>query len=177
MMVDDQWLAHYAGRFLGGKALKWHIGLDAATRNSWKTLAPALAAQFPDPPSYTAGLNISAGRIPFRRLDEVIPTPSFLPRSEEEWLRQAKDRKELYEKEGESLPGVYWLLCHRSEEIPLHAIRTGTDTCTRPLYTARAWFNGGLHPGKCGRHLPGKGHMAATSLTYMLFSRPHSLRP
>lgn len=44
---DDKWMAEYAATKMSGKALRWHIRLDSATRTSWKVLEVALIDEWP----------------------------------------------------------------------------------------------------------------------------------
>ena len=80
-----------------------------------------------------------------------------MPRTQERWLKEARERRRVYDGVGDGgLTSVHWLLVEKGESIPEAAIQTGIDTHGDQLYSARAWVEGGIHPGKCARHLPGK---------------------
>lgn len=141
-----------------GNALKWHARLDSETRASWAKLEQALLCYSSEPPSYVAGgTTATSSRAAVERLGQEVSPPASFPRSENEWLDAAEERRQLYEKAGRVLQApVQWLLVRAGEDVPDIAIQTGVDTCGETLYTARAWLAGGLHPGKCGRHLDGE---------------------
>jgi hypothetical protein len=50
-------------------------------------------------------------------------------------------------------PLVSWKLVEKNEIIPDDALPIGREADGTPLYAARAWWEGGLHLGKAGRHL------------------------
>ncbi|KAH8915322.1 carbohydrate-binding module family 12 protein [Atractiella rhizophila] len=47
---------------------------------------------------------------------------------------------------------VYWIMAEHGE-IPHNAIPIGRERDGKPLFAARGYYKGGVHPGKCGRHL------------------------
>lgn len=155
---DDRWIATVAARFMQGDALHWLLGLDPSVRERWPSLESALLQEPHDVPTSLVDEKSGLGRLPLDRLDQKMLAPPFLKLKESEWLKLAKARREKFENEGNALaPGlVQWLLMRNGEELPGCAIQTGSEPWGQPLYTARAWINGTLRPGKCARHLYGK---------------------
>lgn len=77
---------------------------------------------------------------------------SRFPSSENEWLAQARFRRAAYTHMF-ALPALRWVLVEEGEGITDRALQTGTEDSGEPLYSIRAWYNGGLHIGKAGRHI------------------------
>ncbi|PVU85299.1 hypothetical protein BB560_007076 [Smittium megazygosporum] len=44
-----------------------------------------------------------------------------------------------------------------NNSIPPNAVQGGVEADGRPIFVARAFYKGGLHPGKAGQHLEGGG--------------------
>ena len=47
---DDAYITSYVAACLTEDALRWHISLDDATRDSWRSLERAMITAFPPPP-------------------------------------------------------------------------------------------------------------------------------
>jgi len=71
--------------------------------------------------------------------------------SQGNWMNDAKTRTEQFNQNGPTAP-VTWVLVHGTN-IPQDAIEGGRDGDGSPLYVARAYYEGGVHPGKAGRNL------------------------
>ncbi|KZT36595.1 hypothetical protein SISSUDRAFT_961284, partial [Sistotremastrum suecicum HHB10207 ss-3] len=50
-------------------------------------------------------------------------------------------------------PPLRWVLLEGGAPIPSDALQTGTEVDNEELYSVRAWYKGGVHPGKAGEHL------------------------
>lgn len=44
---DDAWIARFAGTFMMGGALRWHVGLPLEQKRSWRALRQALFEKYP----------------------------------------------------------------------------------------------------------------------------------
>lgn len=66
------------------------------------------------------------------------------------WLRDAQARTDTYYRDG-GREVVTWVL-NKGRNIPQYAIEGGSEN-GETLYISRAFSYGGVHPGKCGRHL------------------------
>ena len=138
-------MATYAAGQMVGKALKWHAELDTQMRTSWIQLERTLLSYFPEPHPY--GL-VPAGRVLVEHWQRM-QAPSFTPTTEEEWLREARQRRAAYDKAGPgALSSVHWLLVEEGESIPNTAIKMGARKNGPDMFTTRTWYKGGLHPGK-----------------------------
>ncbi|OMH79424.1 hypothetical protein AX774_g7157 [Zancudomyces culisetae] len=58
--------------------------------------------------------------------------------------------------EASKKPEFEWVPA-RDGYIPPNAVVGGTEIDGTPLYVGRVFYDGGLHPGKCGPHLEGGG--------------------
>lgn len=67
------------------------------------------------------------------------------------WLKEAQARTTEYHRNGPQSGSVSWILVHGTN-IPAEAIVGGEEN-GQALYISRAFQEGGLHPGKAGRHL------------------------
>jgi hypothetical protein len=70
------------------------------------------------------------------------------------WLQEARNRTDQFNQRGPT-SATTWILASGTN-IPQGAIQCGKEKSGDPLYVCRAYYQGGLHLGKCGRHL-GKG--------------------
>jgi hypothetical protein len=64
-----------------------------------------------------------------------------------DWLSSARARTKLYTESRGVKPPVMWKLVEGSD-IPRDALPIGQEADGAPLYSARAWHEGGLHLGK-----------------------------
>lgn len=146
---DDAWMANLASTFILGRAFDWRSGLPPATRSSWKLLEQALTQSF-SPPVQGWGLN--AKRIGIRSWEPAVEASCLrLPSSEEEWL--ALGRRRRAEMSSSAPWSVAWYLVEKGEQIPPHAIPTGSEESGQ-LFSIRVWKEGGLTLGKHGRAHP-----------------------
>lgn len=76
----------------------------------------------------------------------------IMPQSRDAWLTEARFRRAAYS-QSFALPSLRWVLVEEGEPIPDDAIETGIEASGEPLYSIRAWHNGGLHLGKGGHHI------------------------
>jgi len=72
----------------------------------------------------------------------------------EVYYQNVDHRMEKYNNERHHLGPVHWVES-RNGQIPPDAIPAGHESNGETLYVARAWCEGGVHPGKIGRHLNG----------------------
>lgn len=86
-------------------------------------------------------------------------------RSRDGWLREARFRRAAYS-QSFALPSLRWVLVEEGEAIPDDAIETGIEATGEPLYSIRAWHNGGLHLGKGGHHIFEGGSISWGSQEY-----------
>ncbi|EIW69915.1 hypothetical protein TREMEDRAFT_68366 [Tremella mesenterica DSM 1558] len=70
----------------------------------------------------------------------------------DEWYKAALARTEFYKNTTGVKPLVMWKLVERGEHLPNDALPVGREENGQILYTARAWWEGGVHPGP-GIHL------------------------
>ncbi|RXK41676.1 hypothetical protein M231_00911 [Tremella mesenterica] len=71
----------------------------------------------------------------------------------DEWFRAALARTQFYKNTRGVKPLVMWKLVQRGEHLPNDALPVGREENGQILYTARAWWDGGVHLGKAGVHL------------------------
>lgn len=66
------------------------------------------------------------------------------------WLAAARARTAYYAQGGTMRPPLRWVLVEadKGQDIPEDALQTGTEADGQKLYSARAWFRGGVHLGK-----------------------------
>ncbi|KAG8896067.1 hypothetical protein FRC00_006546, partial [Tulasnella sp. 408] len=146
---DDMWMANLASTLVLGRALDWHSGLTPATRSNWKLLEQALIQSF-SPPVQTWGL--SAKRIGIHSWEPAVESSCLrFPDTEEEWLAQGRRRRA--EMSSSAPWSVAWYLAEKGEQIPPHAIPTGSEESGQ-LFSIRVWKEGGLTLGKHGRAHP-----------------------
>ncbi|KAG8985478.1 hypothetical protein FRB90_004679 [Tulasnella sp. 427] len=81
------------------------------------------------------------------------------------WLSDARIRRAAYT-QSFALPSLRWILVEEGEPIPDDAIETGIEATGEPLYSIRAWHNGGLHLGKGGHHIFKGGSISWGSQEY-----------
>lgn len=152
---DPEWMIRIASPCFAGDALEWHASLPVAVQTNWRNLERAILVDYPFPSSVT----VSPARIQVNDWFTVAaPSPSMQSiRSREDWLAQARERKRMYQQaKNQSTP--CWLLIEQGDHIPEHALWTGCEKSSRPLFSARAWYEDkGLIVGKCGRHMSGEG--------------------
>ncbi|KAG8938729.1 hypothetical protein FRC04_007826, partial [Tulasnella sp. 424] len=149
---DSEWIVRLAFPCFFGNALKWHASLPSDVRSNWETLERAILLNYPHRPTSV----LSPARIQISDWYSFVPPSSLLQpiRSHADWIKQAKERRRLYEARNDAAIPC-WLLIENQHNIPDNAIRTGTDTHGHPLYSIRSWYNdAGLVVGKCGPHLP-----------------------
>lgn len=72
--------------------------------------------------------------------------------NQDNWQAGAEKRTQHYEENGQR-PPVYWVL-GQPGQLPQNAIVGGQEN-GESLYVARAFYEGGLHPGKFSTHWPG----------------------
>ncbi|WWD08345.1 hypothetical protein V865_006457 [Kwoniella europaea PYCC6329] len=71
-----------------------------------------------------------------------------------DWLKVARERKEFYEKESKGVKPLFmWKLVEKGQRLPSDALPIGHEQDGAALYSARAWWEGGVHLGKAGHHL------------------------
>ena len=90
-----------------------------------------------------------AGRITVTAWSPIVP-PTFLPRTQNIWLAEARKRREAYKRGDATVSSVHWLLVEKGDPIPKGALLTGLGHGGGGVFSARGWVDDGLHPGKCG---------------------------
>jgi hypothetical protein len=68
--------------------------------------------------------------------------------SREAWLTSARVRTTHYNRWGVTRPPLRWVLVENGSSIPQDALQTGEESSGEELYSARVWYNGGVHLGK-----------------------------
>ncbi|KAG8905697.1 hypothetical protein FRB99_008411 [Tulasnella sp. 403] len=101
----------------------------------------------------------------WERLESSSAIIQPFPGSKNQWLAQARNRRAAYA-HSFALPSLRWVLVEYGENIPANAVQTGTEATGEPLYSIRAWHNGGLHLGKAGHHLFKGGSISWGSQEY-----------
>ncbi|KAI0322051.1 hypothetical protein OF83DRAFT_1167959 [Amylostereum chailletii] len=76
--------------------------------------------------------------------------PHKVPKTLKQWINDAKETTDEVQKNGSTSPFA-WVFVEGTD-IPPNAI-VGGDDRGRPLYIARAFYEGGLQLGKAGKHL------------------------
>lgn len=151
---DPEWMIRLASPCFAGDALGWHASLPLDVQTNWRRLEKAILIDYPFPPAVT----VSPARI---RVEDwftnVAPSASIqATRSREDWLKQARERRRMYEEVSDKSTPC-WLLVETERDIPRHALPTGFDRSGKLLYSARVWYNEfGIVVGKCGKHFSGQ---------------------
>ncbi|ORY20747.1 hypothetical protein BCR39DRAFT_474891 [Naematelia encephala] len=79
----------------------------------------------------------------------------------DDWLLAARARTEEYNKPSRAVkPALMWKLVEKGQDLPRDALPIGNEADGMPLFSARAWWEGGLQLGKAGTHL---SHRASIS--------------
>lgn len=69
--------------------------------------------------------------------------------SRESWIDSARARTLQYSRPGGLRPPLRWVLIDgANDDFPDNALQTGTEADGQKLYSARTWWQGGLHIGK-----------------------------
>jgi len=84
----------------------------------------------------------------------------------EHWLVAARARREFWERPEAVRPPLRWQLVEKGDSFTDQAVQTGSEASGEILYSARSWLEGGLHPGKAGRHLQGGALIPYGSVEY-----------
>ncbi|KAG8910671.1 hypothetical protein FRC01_006199, partial [Tulasnella sp. 417] len=95
----------------------------------------------------------------------LLTSGPIMPQSRGAWLSNARVRRAAYS-QSFALPSLRWVLVEEGELIPNDAIETGIEASGEPLYSIRAWHNGGLHLGKGGHHIFKGGSISWSSQEY-----------
>lgn len=123
-------------------SLAWSGGEDSASLPTGT--APPRKAHAPNSPGTSddyllpARVEVSSWSTP------ALVTNIRFPRTEGEWLHEARRRKSKY---GDHSQVVHWRLVETGEPIPGNAIPTGNEGGTN-IFSIRAWKDGSLTLGK-----------------------------
>jgi len=91
---------------------------------------------------------LGGGFLAYKKHKEHEEEKKALAWSLQNWLTDAQQRTEQFHREGPRGP-LTWVLTHGTQ-IPKGALVGGQESDGTPLYIARTFFEGGIHPGKVG---------------------------
>ncbi|KDQ08953.1 hypothetical protein BOTBODRAFT_540120 [Botryobasidium botryosum FD-172 SS1] len=122
---------------------------------SWHDLTPERKKQLEMGGGLAAGAALlGGGYMAFRHHQKSEEDKKAEAWALSNWHEDAQQRTQQFNQQGPQAPFT-WILAEGTN-IPQGALEGGRDGDGSPLYIARAYYEGGLHLGKAGRHL-GKG--------------------